>query len=232
MRTGRIAIIDNIGGEYGDHCFRREAMPFEGIFECLKVEAQKGLPDCVETWAGENSIRGMVIGGAFESPIDDDDWIRREEEFVRRFVALRIPVLAICFGHEVLGSALGCGLGEFEEPRVELDTIEIIKNDPIFSGFDGFLAVPVSHSVWLREIPDGFELLGRSEKCEICVMKHRDLPVYGVQFHPEVDNGVTEHDPDWRAVSNEDFKRSDGPKVLENFRNIVLARAGGEPDGN
>lgn len=227
METGQVAIVDNLGGALGDYSYRREAAAFEGALACLRLEGKRELPADAAGWAGERRVRGLVIGGALESPLDKEQWIRREEEFVRDFLKLGLPVLGICFGHEIIGSALGAKLGRHEALRVELDRIEATKNDPIFAGFDCSLSVPVAHSVMLLEIPDGFERIGRSEKCENIVMRHRELPVYGVQFHPEADREIKEHDPDWNPISDEDFGRSDGARVMENFREIVLNFDGG-----
>ncbi|MCX8172536.1 MAG: gamma-glutamyl-gamma-aminobutyrate hydrolase family protein, partial [Archaeoglobaceae archaeon] len=48
------------------------------------------------------------------------------------------------------------------------------------------LKVWASHMDEVKKLPENFELLARSEFCEVEAMKHRKLPIYGIQFHSEV----------------------------------------------
>jgi len=101
-------------------------------------------------------------------------------------VELGVPVLGICYGHQLLASMLGGsvkrGVGEYG--RV---TIRIVKRDPLFSGWGDREDVWMSHSDYVEELPSDLEVLAMSEDTGyIAAFKHRSKPIYGVQFHPEV----------------------------------------------
>lgn len=218
----RMAVIDNIGGELGGYLFRREAGVFEGEFDIVGLAAQEGLPGDAAEWAASENIAALVIGGALASPLDDDEWIRREEEFLRGFAAAGLPVLGICFGHEILTSAFGGRLAHLGEYRVEPDTIRLLRPDPLFDGFGPTARIPVAHSVMVTAAPADFEVIGSSEKCAVNVMKHRALPIYGTQFHPEVDPDIRIFDPDWNVIPEAELQNPDGCRVMVNFKRIAL----------
>ena len=57
--------------------------------------------------ASVDDVDGWMLGGSRRSVYDDLDWIRDGEEFVRAAVAAERPVVGICFGHQMVASALG-----------------------------------------------------------------------------------------------------------------------------
>jgi len=222
-KPGRIAVVENLGGELGDYCYRRCAMFLGHGFEPFKIFAKDGFPEDVRRWAAEEDVRAVVIDGSEKSPLDKDRWIRREGEFVEKCLEIRMPMLAICFGHELLAQAAGGQLRKGRKLRVELDEVKILKADPLFEGFNGKMFQPVSHSVRVSAAPPGFVHLAESFDCEFMAMRHVDYPCYGVQFHPEADAEIKDHDRVWKVMTDDEFERSDGPRVLSNFGGIVAA---------
>ncbi|MFW6119714.1 MAG: type 1 glutamine amidotransferase [Petrotogales bacterium] len=97
------------------------------------------------------------------------------------------PVLGICLGCQIIGKAYGVEL-KFDEER-KWNFLEIVNDDIIFTG------VPEKSNVWenhlyaLSETPDGFELLATDSDGTIQVIKHKEKYMYGLQFHPEKDDG-------------------------------------------
>jgi GMP synthase (glutamine-hydrolysing) len=205
------------------YCYGRVVRAFDArSFDFLRLDAWRlGFPDDVALWARTENIRGIVFDGACQSPIDPFEWIRREEEFVRRLVPLGIPTLGICFGHEVFASALGGEIAARDNYEVAMHDIEAMKDDPLLEGLSPACRMPVAHRVEVTRMPPGFELIATSAYSPIQVMRHETLPVYGVQFHPEADPGIKPHDPDWNCIDDEDFGTSDGDRLLANFSRIV-----------
>ena len=124
-------------------------------------------------------------------------------EAVKQFGAAdRIPVLGVCLGHQCIGAAFG---GRIERARVgpvHGKTSEIRHDGSgIFAGLPTPFVATRYHSLALGEdrVPDGIEVCATSDDGTIMGLRHRSLPINGVQFHPE-------------SVLTEE-----GPKLLRNF---------------
>ncbi len=105
-------------------------------------------------------------------------------DFANEVLELNIPVLGICFGHQIIGMAHGstCYMGE--EDRAG-QIITKIQDDPIFEGLNADFEMRQDHCEYIN-LPEGFIHLGKSRITENEVMKHPVKPIYGCQFHPEV----------------------------------------------
>jgi GMP synthase (glutamine-hydrolysing) len=64
--------------------------------------------------------------------------------------------------------------------------VQVLKEDEILRGLPPKFKTWASHMDQVIELPQGFEVLARSNVCEIEAMKHLTRPLYGVQWHPEV----------------------------------------------
>ncbi len=143
-----------------------------------------------------------------------------------------LPVLGICGGHQFLALAFGGSVG-FIDPALKgkkplkypkgavaekgLTTLDILAVDPIFNevaDLPGKIDVMQSHYEEVKDLPDLFVNLARSEKSEIQVMRMKDKPVYGVAFHPERLSPGT----------GERFGDSAGAKMLVNFMRMASER--------
>jgi len=105
-------------------------------------------------------------------------------EAIRRLGEERVPVLGVCLGHQSIGAAFGGKVVRGEPVHGKTATIEH-DGRTIFTGLDGPLEVGRYHSLVVD--PDLPPALERSASYGDIVMavRHRELPVEGVQFHPE-----------------------------------------------
>lgn len=103
------------------------------------------------------------------------------------YYAGKIPVLGICLGHQALGLHYGARLVHAPAPRhglvCHLDRLE--QQHPLLRGVDRPLQVTRYHSLVLDAVPAGFDGLAWSADGCLMMMAHRQLPVAGMQFHPE-----------------------------------------------
>lgn len=118
----------------------------------------------------------------------DPDVYLKHFEFLKK---TEIPLLGICFGHQLIGMLNGAIIFKGDEVRSETD-IFIREKDYLFSGFSEQTKMTEDHTEGIT-LPHSFITLASSEKYEVEAMKHSSKKIYGVQFHPEVSgkNGLT-----------------------------------------
>ncbi len=104
-----------------------------------------------------------------------------------RHFAGKLPILGVCLGHQSMGAAFGAkivGAG-----RLMHGKISEIRHDgrSVFEGLPNpFVATRYHSLVILREsLPDTFEITAEADDGEIMGVRHKQLPLEGVQFHPE-----------------------------------------------
>lgn len=94
------------------------------------------------------------------------------------------PVLGICFGHQMIGLTFGALANRQREDR-DWQTIEVLVDCPLFDKLPQELELMEDHCEAIS-IPPGFQHVAVSDSCVNEAMMHQELPLYGVQFHPEV----------------------------------------------
>ncbi len=107
-------------------------------------------------------------------------------DFLHDFEVLRtleLPVLGICFGHQVIGMLYGAEVTMGKEDR-ELRRVEILQADPLFGKISADSKFQQDHTEEIP-LPRDFTHLATSSHCFNEAMMHRDRPLYGVHFHPE-----------------------------------------------
>ena len=101
----------------------------------------------------------------------------------------KVPVLAICVGHQYLARQFGGRVERASAPEfgsVEL-TVDQVEH-PIFRGLPAHLRVWSSHNDQVTVPPPGWGVLAHSVACPVQAMAHPTLPIWGLQFHPEVEH--------------------------------------------
>ena len=97
----------------------------------------------------------------------------------------RVPTLGVCLGHQALVQVYGGEVGQAQELVHGKATTVSHDGRGIFTGLpDEFLAGRY-HSLAATSVPDVFEISARSADGEVMAVRHRELPIDGVQFHPE-----------------------------------------------
>jgi anthranilate synthase/aminodeoxychorismate synthase-like glutamine amidotransferase len=106
-------------------------------------------------------------------------------------LAGRIPTLGVCLGHQALAAVFGGRVG----PARELvhGKAGLVEHDGtgLFHGLPPELTAGRYHSLAVTRVPDAFDVSATAEDGEVMAMRHRELPIDGIQFHPE--SVLTEH---------------------------------------
>jgi anthranilate synthase component 2 len=107
---------------------------------------------------------------------------------VIREYAGRKPILGVCLGHQAIGEVFGGRLENLSEVFHGVATpCHIIADDPIFSGLDRDITVGRYHS-WVvskEQFPACLEITAESSEGQVMALRHRELNIRGIQFHPE-----------------------------------------------
>lgn len=109
-------------------------------------------------------------------------------EVIKRCARRRLPVLGVCLGHQAIGVAWGATVDRAPELRHGKVSQVHHKGVGVLTGLSDPFTATRYHSLTI--LPDTipveeFEVTGQTETGVVMAMRHRELPVEGVQFHPE-----------------------------------------------
>lgn len=145
------------------------------------------------------SYRGVILSPGPGTPRRAGNLMQVVEHY-----ANTVPVLGICLGHQALGEHFGAALQRAAKPmHGKLSRIDCVP-DAIFAGLPATFEVVRYHSLVLGGLPATLETVARTAEGEIMALRHKSLPVRGVQFHPEA--ALTQH----------------GLKMMNNWLNFAL----------
>lgn len=118
---------------------------------------------------------------------------------------LGVPILGICYGMQLTAHLLGGKVSKGEKGEYGKSELEILRSNPLFTGVARKSTVWMSHFDEVEEVPEGFEISGRSGV--IAAMANEKKNIFAIQFHPEVTH------------------TEEGGRMLENFvMNICKAQ--------
>lgn len=109
------------------------------------------------------------------------------EEVLRQMQG-ELPILGVCLGHQAIGEVFGGKVILAPElVHGKPDNIILKRDNPLFRGLPAVIKAARYHSLIVDKdsLPETLEVIGETEKQEIMALKHRQYPIYGVQFHPE-----------------------------------------------
>lgn len=170
----KVAVVDN-GGQWTHREWR--------VLRDLGAESRI-VPN--STPFGELDADGVVLSGGALSLEGTATTLGRVGEWID---SAAVPVLAICVGHQFLGRHFGGRVGRASSPefgRVDL-TVDVPQH-PLFAGLPPRLSVWASHNDAVLEPPPGWSVLAHSPACSVEAMAAPSQPIWGVQFHPEVEH--------------------------------------------
>ena len=132
------------------------------------------------------SPQGIILSGGPKSVYDSGAPAVEEAIF-----DLGIPVLGICYGMQLLARHFGGKVipaGKREYGHADLTSTG--NPGPLFDGFfiEGKSPVWMSHGDHVEEIPEGFEVVARTDNAPVAAIQDVNRSLYGVQFHPEVNH--------------------------------------------
>jgi anthranilate synthase/aminodeoxychorismate synthase-like glutamine amidotransferase len=105
-------------------------------------------------------------------------------EILRR-LSVRVPIFGVCLGHQAIVQHFGGEVGQARE--LVHGKATAVRNDGrgIFAGLPKEFPAGRYHSLAATSVPDCFEISATAPDGEVMAVRHRELPIDGVQFHPE-----------------------------------------------
>ena len=161
-----------------------------------------------------DSFDGIFISGSPHGAYEDIPFIHREHDFIRTAAEKQIPMLGICFGSQILASAL-CGRDQVFRRKFceigykDLPVTDAAKNDPVAGALGDSVHMFVWHNDEVRGDHPDMTILANSDICPNQIWRWRDEPVWGIQGHPEI---TREQAPIW-FEENRDRMENDGANV-------------------
>ncbi|TGM86515.1 glutamine-hydrolyzing GMP synthase [Leptospira licerasiae] len=167
-----IGIVD-FGGQYA-HLIASRIRRLGAYSEILSND------EPLETYS---KLSGIILSGGPESVYEPDS-----PSLPVEVLKLGIPVLGICYGHQLMMKLLGgevkkAGIAEYG--RAALDFIDTSKTQ-LLKGFQGGEVAWMSHGDEVTRLPSGFTKTASSQDCEYAVVENPTQKWFGIQLHPEV----------------------------------------------
>ncbi|WP_163193160.1 glutamine-hydrolyzing GMP synthase [Clostridium thermarum] len=174
MEKELVLVID-FGGQYNQLIARRvrecgiycEIVPYHYSLENIIAKNPKGI---IFT-GGPNSV--------FEEGAPRVD---------PKLFELNIPILGICYGHQLIGYMLGGEVKRADKREYGKTEIDLSGASVLFSEFEGKNQCWMSHTYFVSKLPEGFVATAATSECPIAAMENQERKIYGVQFHPEVEH--------------------------------------------
>ncbi len=131
-----------------------------------------------------DAFDGVALSGSPEMMTDPNTRVKFQSE-VEAILDSHVPILGVCFGHQLIASAFGAEVVRDKRHVLEMVNTTVLGADPLFIGLPTSFMLFESRYEVVKSVPDGFDLLAKSDTSAIAAMKHRARALYGVQFHPE-----------------------------------------------
>jgi len=156
--------------------FRRELQGDVTVFEVSEGE----LPPDPRSFPFD----GGVISGSQCSTYDDQPWIADVEDWVRAAHDAGVPMLGVCWGHQLLAEALGGRVADMGERELGYRTVRRAGASQLFNGVSRTFTAFETHTDAVVELPENARVSARNDAA---IQGFQLGRTYGVQFHPEYD---------------------------------------------
>lgn len=225
----RILIVKNgsthprVEESYGDYdLWFREALGGDpGRFLTVSPFLGEALPPL-------EGIGGILLTGSPASVRDEAPWMEAVSRFIHEAEEREIPVLGVCFGHQLLGEAFG-GRVERSPGGWEFGTVSIVlteegRKDPLFTGLPPTFLAHSVHQDELLRVPEGAIRLAGNERSKWQAFSLGPR-LRAVQFHLETS------EPIMRAIARALGREAEirpteaGPRILRNWERHYLRRS-------
>lgn len=135
-----------------------------------------------------NGCSHLILTGSEASIMEPKPWYEVEANVVREAVDRGLAILGSCFGHQLLVHTLSGPeyLRKARVPEIGWTLLEIVENDRLLTEVPSPWSVFSFHFDEVASPPAPWKVLARSAGCPVHVARYGDLPIWGMQAHPEI----------------------------------------------
>ncbi len=132
----------------------------------------------------KNKIKGIILSGG---PLNV--YQSKKVKFNKKIFSWNIPILGICFGHQIISKELGGRVKKAKNREFGLAKLKKLNTSKLTSNFfnkKGFNNVWMSHADEVTKLAKGFRVIAKTETSKFSIVENSKKNFYGIQFHPEV----------------------------------------------
>lgn len=155
-----------------------------------------------------------VITGSRASVYDDERWVHRLADWVGDAVDAGLPMLGVCFGHQLLADVLGGEIRNMGGYEFGYHMVRHADDSRLFEGVDEWFPAFMAHCDEVAELPPGADALAENNYSIQAFRKDR---AFGVEFHPEFDLQTARDVMKLRGFSDERTRHVLGEITEENY---------------
>ena len=133
----------------------------------------------------QKNPKGIIFTGGPASVYDT-----KSPKCEKTIFDLGIPILGICYGMQLMVQTLGGNVERAEKREYGVINVSIDNSSLLFNGFENKNEFLMSHTDYVEKLPEGFNNIGFTDTCSNAAIEDREKNLYGIQFHPEVNNSV------------------------------------------
>ena len=177
-----IAIIDPVVESPANHCFNQ-------IASLSSADLQYYLPAFNQSDVNIqfDGLQGVMLLGSYANVDQNKGWQKPLIKTVQKIIDRGIPLLAICYGHQLIAHMFGATV---EQPAAVTEKIVGLKQvqwqqKPVWLQEADPFWMAASHYQQVINVPDGFELAASRNDCPIESLVHKSKPIWTTQCHPE-----------------------------------------------
>jgi len=179
----KILLIDNNVNRksWGSNDLRRALRPLTQSSIHIFRGPQNDFPENIHPYSK------IILSGSLTSILENASWIDRQGLLISKAIEFKIPILGVCFGHQLIAKTLfgATSVGVADKPEFGWTEIKRKNDSVLFQDLPKTFYSFNSHFDRVISVNSPFQITADSTLCSIQSFESRDLNVYGIQFHPE-----------------------------------------------
>ena len=131
----------------------------------------------------EKNVKGFVLSGG---PLNVYE--NKKIKFNNKILKLGIPILGICFGHQIISKEMGGKVKRSKSREFGLAQVKELRKSKLTKNFfsRGKSDVWMSHADQVIKLPNNFKIVAKTDNSKLCIIENLKKSFFGIQFHPEV----------------------------------------------